>query len=92
MFAYGKKSQINFKADIKKFNFPCQFCIGSISEEFNSSESKEVSFKGNEYDFSVYFRIINKYDICNIQEYLIIKNNMEQCLVLLRKFSYVIVF
>ena len=32
-----------FKVDNKNVNFPTQFCLGSISNGFNVSESREVS-------------------------------------------------
>ena len=34
-------------------NFPMQFCLRSISNEFSKAESREVSLNGNVYDFSV---------------------------------------
>ena len=45
-------------------NFPTQFCLGSISK---------VSLNGNVYDFSVDYNSINKSDILNIHNYLMIK-------------------
>ena len=35
------------------FNFPSQFCLGSTSYGFGATESREVSLKGNMYNFSV---------------------------------------
>ena len=41
-----------FKADNVKVNFPTQFYLGSISNKFGAIDSREVSLKGNMYDFS----------------------------------------
>ena len=38
-------------------------CLGSVSNKFNSDDLKEVSFKGNVYDFSVDYCAINKSNI-----------------------------
>ena len=43
----------NFKFDNKNVNFPTQFCLGSISNGFSNTESREVSLNGNVYRFSV---------------------------------------
>ena len=39
--------------DIKNFNLAICLHMASISREFDINESKEVSFKGNVYGFSV---------------------------------------
>ena len=52
LFVNGK-AIFKFKADNKNVNFPTQFCLGSISIGFSATESREVSLKGNVYDFSV---------------------------------------
>ena len=44
----GKKG---FKSDNKNFNFPTQFCLGSISNGNSATESRELSSNGNVYDF-----------------------------------------
>ena len=36
-----------FIADNKNVNFPTQFCLGSISNGFNVTESREVFLNGN---------------------------------------------
>ena len=51
-------------------NFPTQFCLGSISNTFSLNESKEISFKGNVYDFSVDYNAIAVDDILEIHKYL----------------------
>ena len=42
-----------FKADNENVNFPTHLCLGSISNGFGATESREVSLKGNVYDFSI---------------------------------------
>ena len=48
----NRKEIINFKANNDSASFPIQFCLGSISNEFYASESREVSSGGNVYNFS----------------------------------------
>ena len=48
-------------------------------------DAEEVSLKGNMYDFSVDYNVINKSDILNIRKYLMVKNNIK-CFVILNKF------
>ena len=52
LFANGKEI-FKLKAHNKNVNFPTQFCLGSISNRFSATESREVSFNGNVYGFSV---------------------------------------
>ena len=42
-----------FKADNENVNFATHLCLGSISNGFRATESREVSLKGNVYDFSI---------------------------------------
>ena len=49
-----------FKADNKNVNFSIQFCLGSISNGFTITESREVSLNGNVYDFSVDYNSVDK--------------------------------
>ena len=74
-FVNGKEF-FKFKADNKNVNFPKEFFLGSISNAFSNTESREVSLNGNVYDFSVDYNSIDKYDIINIRKYLITKNNL----------------
>ena len=76
LFVNGKFF-FKFKADNKKFNFPTQFCLGSISNGFSATESREVSLNGNVYDFSVDYNSIDKSDILNSHKYLMTKNNIK---------------
>ena len=66
-----------FKAANGNVNFPTQLCLGSIAHRFGVTESREVSFKGNVYDFSVDYNAIDKSDILNIHKYLLVRNNIK---------------
>ena len=63
---FNGKEIFKFKGDNKNTNFPAQFCLGSISNGFSATESREVSLNGNVYDFSVDYNSIDKSDILNI--------------------------
>ena len=76
MFVNGKEI-ITFKANNKNVNFPTQFCLGSISDRFSVTESREVSLNRNVYDFSVDYNSTDKSDILNIHKYLMTKNNIK---------------
>ena len=47
-------------------DFPTQCCWGSISNKFDSNDIKDVTFKGNIYDFLVDYNAIDKSDILSI--------------------------
>ena len=66
-FFVNGKEIFNFKADNKNFNFSTQFCIGSMSNGFGATDSREVSLKGNVHDSSVDYNAIDKPDILNIR-------------------------
>ena len=57
-----------FKASNKNNSFPSQFCLESITNEFNSNDLGEVSLKGNVYDFSIDYRAIDISNILNIHK------------------------
>ena len=78
LFINGKEAY-NFKADNKNFNFPTQFCFGSITNGFCATESREASLKGYVYDFLVDYNSIDKSDILNIRKYLMVNDNIKQC-------------
>ena len=59
------------------FNFPTKFCLISISNVFNATESREVSLNGNMHDFSVDYNSMDKSDILNIHRYLPTKNSVK---------------
>ena len=69
------KNFVNLRLIIKNVNFSIQFCLGSISNGFTITESREVSLNGNVYDFSVDYNSIDKSDILNIHKYLMKNNN-----------------
>ena len=77
---FNGKEIFKFKADNKNVNFPTQFLLGSISNEFSNTESREVSLNRNVYDFFVSCSSIDKSGILNIHNYLMTKNNIKQCL------------
>ena len=68
LFANGKEI-FNFKADNKNANFPTQFCLGSISNGFSATESREVSLIGKMDDFSFNYNSIDKSDILKIHKH-----------------------
>ena len=70
------KEIYKFKANNGNVNFPSQFCLGSISNEFDSSDLKVVSFRGNVFDFSFDYNFIDKSEILNIHKYLMIKTSI----------------
>ena len=74
-----------FKADNKNVNFPAQFCLGSISNGISATESREISLKGNVYDFPVDYSSIDKCGILNTPKYLMTKNNIKLCSAILNK-------
>ena len=76
LFVNGKEI-FKFKANNKNVNFPTRFCLAGISDEFSSTEPREVSLNGNVCDFSVYYNSVDKSDILNIHEYLMNKNNLK---------------
>ena len=71
------KEIYKFEVSSKNNNFPTQFCLGSIPNEFDSLASREVSLKGNVYGFSVDYEAIEKPNILNIHKYLMIKNKKQ---------------
>ena len=53
------------------------FCLGSMSDGFSATESRELSLNGNVYDFSVNHNFFDKSNILNIHKYLMAKNNIK---------------
>ena len=74
-----EKKSLSLKLIKKMFNFPTQFCLGSINHGFDATESKEVSLKGNVSNFLVDYNTSEKSDILNIQKYLMVLNNIKRC-------------
>ena len=60
------KEIFKFKAGNQNINFATQFCLGSISNGFSATQSREVSLNGNVNDFSVDYNSIDKSDFHNI--------------------------
>ena len=52
LFVNGKET-CRFKTNNDGVNFPSQFCLENISNKFSYTEAKEISLKGNVYDFSI---------------------------------------
>ena len=71
------------KEDNKNVNFLTQFCLGSISCEFDAFESREASLKGTAFVISIDYNAIDISDK-NIQIYLMVKNNLKWWLGLLK--------
>ena len=76
-FFVNRKEIFKFKADNKNLNFPTHLCLGSISNGFGAIGYREVSLKGNVYEFSVNYNTVDKSDIVNIHNYLMVKNNIK---------------
>ena len=57
LFFKGKEI-FKLKANNKNVNFSTWFCLGSISNGFSATESREVSWNVNMYDFSVDYNYI----------------------------------
>ena len=68
MLMKKEKEICKIKADNKNVDLPTQFCLGSLSNKFYFNDIKEVSFKGNVYDFLVDYNVFDKSDILNIHK------------------------
>ena len=67
LFVNGKEI-FKFKDDNENFSFSTQFYLGSISNGFSNTDSREVSLNGDVCDFSVDYSSIDKSEILNIQQ------------------------
>ena len=72
-FVDGNETFI-FKENNGNVNFLIQFCLGSISVEFDSNDIK-FSLKEHVYDFSVDYITADKSETLNIRKHSIVKNN-----------------
>lgn len=63
-----EKEIYKIKGDNKNVDLPNQFCLGNLSNKFDFNDIKEVSFKGNVYDFLVDYNVFDKSDILNIHK------------------------
>ena len=72
-----ENKSIGLKLIIKMSSAATQFCLGSISNDFDAVDIREVHLKRNVYDFSVDYYAFDKSDILNIHKYLIVTNHMK---------------
>ena len=72
-FFVNGKEIYKFEANSKIVNRPTQFCLGTINNKFSYVDTKEISLKGNAYDFLVAYNSIDKSDILNIHKYSVVK-------------------
>ena len=75
LFVNGKEIY-TFKVSNKNNNFPFRLCLGTMSNEFDYVDSEEIFFKGNVYDFSFGYSAMDKYNILNVHNYLMIENSI----------------
>ena len=80
VFFVNWKEIFKLKAHNKIVNFPAQFSLGTVSDGFSNTESREVSINENVYDFSVDYNTIDKSHVLNILKYFMAKNNIKKCL------------
>ena len=73
LFVNGKEI-FKFNTNNKNVNLPTKFCLGSISNGFGATSSRDISLKGNVYNLSVNYNAIVNCDIVNIHKYLVVKN------------------
>ena len=71
-----EKKYLNLKSTIKMLTLQHNFFLGSTSNGFSATESREISLDGNVYDLLVDYNSIDKSDVLNIHEYLMKKSNI----------------
>ena len=54
-----------------------KFCLGNVSKDFIENEQSEISLNCVVYDFLVDHISVEKEDILNIHEYLMVKDNIK---------------
>ena len=79
-FFVNWKEIFKFKTHNEIANFPAQFSLGTVSDGFSNTESREVPINGNVYDFSVDDNTTDKSHVLNILKYLMAKNNIKKFL------------
>ena len=62
---------------IKNVKFTSKFCLGSMADKFDKNKFTKVSFKENEHDFLLDYIGVDKTEILNIHNYLMVNNNMK---------------
>ena len=72
-----QKKSLSLKPIMEMSTSQRNFFLRSISNKFDATKSREISLKGNVFDFSVNYNAIDKSDILNIHKYLMVKNNMK---------------
>ena len=60
------------KTEIYKFKAQDKFCLGNVSKDFMKNELSEISLNCVVYDFLVDHISVEKEDILNIHEYLMV--------------------
>ena len=75
LFTNGKEIY-KFKTSNKNGIFPSRFCLGSISNAFDSNYLNKVSLKGNVCDFSGNYAAIDKSNVLSLNNYLMIKDSI----------------
>ena len=53
------------------------FCLGNVSKDFTKDDQSEISLNGTVYGFSVFHSSINKEDILNIHQSVMVKNDIK---------------
>ena len=53
------------------------FCLGNVSKNFTKNEQSEISLNGTVYGFSVDHSSVNKEDILNIHQSVMVKNDIK---------------
>ena len=75
LFVNGTETFI-FKENNGNVKFLTQFCVESMSGEFNSNDIK-FFLKKHVYDFSVDYNTADKSETLNIRKYSIVMNNIK---------------
>ena len=52
-------------------------CLGNVSKDFTKNEQSEISLNGTVYGFSVDHSSVNKEDILNIHQSVMVKNDIK---------------
>ena len=68
-FKFKTENNLKWKLT-ENVNFPTKVCLGNIYNGFGATEFREVSLKGNVYNFLVDYNAVNKSDILNSHKYL----------------------
>ena len=72
-----EKKSLILKLIKKTLTFQLKFCLGTISTGFSATKFREVSLRGNVYDFSVDYSSIDKSNILKVRKYLMVKYNLK---------------